>query len=115
MRGQFRAATRVDRSGLGKVFLALTVSIVQVAVSASGQVQAGSTGREHNPGLGIIQMAQSYAGDPGNPVRIREIPVPKPDGTSKADPGNPTPTKEEVPPPSTTENTTPTHATDKPE
>ena len=94
MRGQFRAATRVPRSGVMKVFLALAVSIAQVAVSPIGQVQAA---------------------DPGNPVRIREIPVPKPDGTSKADPGNPAPTKEVVPPPSTTENTTPTHATDKPE
>jgi hypothetical protein len=115
MRGQFRAATRVARSGLMKVFLALAVSIAQVAVSLIGQVHAGSTGRDHNPGLGIVQMAQSYAADPGNPVRIREIPVPKPDGTSKADPGNPAPTKEDVSPPSTTENTTPTHATDKPE
>jgi hypothetical protein len=94
MRGQFRAATRVACSGLMKVFLALAVSIAQVAVSPIGQVQAA---------------------DPGNPVRIREIPAPKPDGTSKADPANPAPTKEEVPRPSTTENTTTTHATDKPE
>jgi hypothetical protein len=94
MRGQFRAATRVGRSGLMKVFLALAVSIAQVAVSPIGQVQAA---------------------DPGNPVRIREIPIPKPDGASKADPGNPAPTKQVVPPPSTTENTTPAHASDKPE
>jgi hypothetical protein len=94
MRGQCRAATRVARAGVMKVFLALAVSIAQVAVSPIAQVQAA---------------------DPGNPVRIREIPVPKPDGTSKADPGNPAPTKEGVPPPSTTENTTPAHAPDKPE
>jgi hypothetical protein len=94
MRGQFRAATRAARSGLMKVVLALAVSIAQVAVSPIGQVQAA---------------------DPGNPVRIRKIPIPKTDGTSKADPGNPTRTKEDIPPPSTTENTTPAHAPDKPE
>ena len=56
MRGQIKAATRVARSGLMKVFLALAVSIAQVAVSPIGQVQAA---------------------DPGNPVHIREIPVPE--------------------------------------
>ena len=115
MRGQFKTATWVTRSGLRKVFLGLAAGIAQVAAIAIGQVQAGSTGREQNPRPGIIQMAQNYAGDPGNPVRIRELPVPNPDRTPKRDPGNPAPTKEEVPLPSTTENTTPTHATDKPE
>jgi hypothetical protein len=114
MRGQFRAATRVARSGLWTVFLALAVGIVQVAVSAIGQVHAGPNGREQNPCPGIIQMAQNYAGDPGNPVRIREIPVPPPDGTPKGDPGRPAPTKEEVPPPSATENTS-MPATNKPQ
>jgi hypothetical protein len=114
MRRRFKAATRVARSAPWQVFLALTVSIVQVAVSAVGQVQAGPAGREQNSGPRIIQMAQNYAADPGIPARIRELPVPNPEGTPKADPGNLAPTKEEVPSPSTTQNT-PTHATDKPE
>jgi hypothetical protein len=114
MRGQFRAPTRVARSGVWQVFLALVVGIVQAAVSGIGHVQAGPTGRVQSPGLRIIQIGQNYAADPGIPAPIREIPVPEPDGTPKADPGNRAPTKEEVPAPSTMENT-PTRATDKPE
>jgi hypothetical protein len=115
MRGPIRAATRAIAapSHAQQVILALAI-VIQVGAGAIEQVQAGAPSPEQDAGSKIIVTAQIYAGDPANPVRIRELPGPKTNATVKPDPGNPTPTKELAPPPSTTENTPPP-ASDKPQ
>jgi hypothetical protein len=114
MRGQIRAATPVNATAcrIRQVILALAVVTVQVGASATMPAHAGSLSQEQDVVPKIVRMAQNRIADPGNPVRIRELPVPKIDETLKSEPDNPART-EQGQPPSATENT-PTNSTDKP-